>query len=260
VRCDRRRLRGDHAFPAQVVNRVAIPRQQLRRLTACLLLLLIAASSTHAQGPPPASPGRGTVDPKDFADFALTTGDQVAKSRLDQLLSDRDVRAAQAYLESRKLRFHPEALVDARMRRLSTKETAWVSFLPYSDRGPGTIPGFLPSVGGGAPVGISGGQQPTVTVHNVVFVARLEKMPSKVSVGTVTTDAKGDVAVIEDNGAIDGKIVQGQGRLKAFFECAVPGCAAALACRLSGPGWFPCFCAWCGFGAIACGVFKVFFP
>ena len=135
------------------------------------------------------------------------------------------------------MRLQADAVVDARFRRVSTKEVFTVSFLSFAEQQP----------------------TPGSSLHPIVIASRGPKT-SRVSVGTIATEGR-ELAVREDDAVVDGKIVQGQGRLKNFVKCSLPSCAsAALGCRVAGPGWLPCFCAWCGAGAVVCGALEALLP
>jgi len=223
------------------------PRTLYTKLCAVVLSSLALVQPVSGQAPPqlPAPAASATVtnapapatDPRGIADVAIATGVQVSKARLDQVLSERDVRVAVAFFEQRQIRLDRENAADGRFRRLRTNEVVAVTFLSFIDRTSAATP----------------------AVQHVVSVAHSARA-AKVSVGSIAVEGKEPV-VREDSAVADGKVVPNAGFLKAFIKCSVPSCGAAAAgCWVGGPGALPCFCAWCGVGAVLCAALELALP
>lgn len=208
------------------------PRRSTRRVFVLLLvsILLSAAHQGYAQAPP-----SNTIDPKDMADITIRSGNQL-RGDLDKLMTaDRNVRAAVAYFEQRKLRIHSDGLFEARFRKVSTNENFSMFFIALTD----------------AP--------PTPTVQNLVLWTQGPRGASRTWAGTISIEK--EVEVKEDHAVVDGKVQAGQGRLKSWLKCSLIGCGpAAAGCLRGGPTWLACFGLWCGGGILTCGALELMNP
>jgi hypothetical protein len=221
-------------FPSEVIDRYHAPALQLA-IAFVLIALFFFSQPVSAQTP---------VAPNDIADVSLRTGAQLSQ-RLDQLLKTRNVSAAVRYFEERKMRPVISGLAEVRGSRVSTKQSLTLSIIPFTEQS-------------GSDVDKGGGITSTLPLQSIVLSAEGAK-GSTVLLGTILVQDKAPPEVKEESRVEDGKIVPGQGLLRAWLECSSYGCVpAALGCLTGGPGWAGCFCFWCGGSALACGFWKLY--
>jgi hypothetical protein len=168
----------------------------------------------------------------EFSDVTMRTGSQLS-DRFARALENPNMRAALGYFAENGLKVDPGGLVDISFRVDNAPDFDDLFLVPFYER--------------------------TSEFKHVVVLAQTPKH-SRVLLGTLSGDPK-QPEIREEKVSVDGKIQPGQGQLKSFFKCAIVGCAGAgPGCLIGGAAWLPCFCLWCGGGAIGCGIVELLVP